>query len=247
MKAAISIDPEEIRRFTSLAEEWWDEKGKFAPLHRINPLRIRYIRDHACRHFGRRAEDISPLSGLTLSDIGCGGGLICEPMARLGAAVTGLDAGEENIGVARMHARQTGLNIDYMLSSAEELAAAGKQFDIVLALEVAEHVADVPVFLQALCTLLKPGGLLVMSTLNRTLKSYLFAIVGAEYVLRWLPQGTHQWNKFLRPSELAEPLTKHGLKLLEMQGMVLDPLRQEWKLTPRDLQVNYLLAAGKPA
>lgn len=244
-KHASSIDPQEIEKFTAIAEEWWDEQGKFRPLHRINPLRIGYIRQQVAAHFGEIKDELHPLSGLTLLDIGCGGGLICEPMARLGAQVTGVDAGEKNIGVASLHAQQMGLAIDYRHSSAEAMAAEGRQFDIVLALEIVEHVADLPAFMAAVCALVKPGGMLFLSTLNRTPKSFALAIVGAEYVLRWLPRGTHDWKKFLKPHELHAHLREGGLQVLDQQGMVWNPLADEWKLSERDLNVNYLLAATK--
>ena len=245
LKENISVDVQEIAHFSALAERWWDETGPFKPLHDINPLRIGFIRDHAINHFGLRSNTLNQLSGLSLVDIGCGGGLISEPMARLGAQVTGVDASEKNIGVAALHAAQTGLAIDYQNRTAEALVKDGKQFDIVLALEIVEHVADVSAFTAAIAALVKPGGLLFMSTINRTAKSYLFAIIGAEYVLRWVPKGTHQWKKFIRPSELCGQLRSNGLELKEMTGMTLHPLKFEWQLTPRDLDVNYLLVAEK--
>jgi len=255
-----TADPEEVERFSRLAGQWWDPEGKFRPLHRINPLRIGYIRDWTARHFeaaggGRRAAGEkessfltprpAPLAALSLLDIGCGGGLVCEPMARLGAAVTGIDAAEKNIGVARTHAEQSGLSIDYRCMTAEALAETGAQFDVVLALEIVEHVADVTLFVEQCARLVKPGGLFFLSTINRTLRAYGLAIFGAEYILRWLPRGTHTFEKFLRPSEVHAHLRKAGLSVIDMQGMVFRPLRNEWTLTPEDVSVNYLLAARK--
>jgi 2-polyprenyl-6-hydroxyphenyl methylase/3-demethylubiquinone-9 3-methyltransferase len=244
-----SVDPEEIKRFSRIADEWWDPQGKFKPLHALNPARIAYIRDRILEHFQRpgvRGQGSGVFEGLTLIDIGCGGGLISEPMARLGATTTGIDAGEKNIHVAALHAEQSGLAITYRAIPAETLAAEGTQFDVVLALEIIEHVADVTAFLHAVTTLVKPGGLLIMSTLNRTAKSYVMAILGAEYVLRWLPVGTHSWKKFLRPSELASALRAQGLVIGDMAGLVLNPLKMQWEINARDLDVNYLITATKP-
>jgi 2-polyprenyl-6-hydroxyphenyl methylase/3-demethylubiquinone-9 3-methyltransferase len=241
-----TIDAEEVARFSRIADEWWDENGKFKPLHRMNPLRIGTIRDHACRHFNRPLSSVTPLAGLRLLDIGCGGGLISEPMARLGADVTGVDASEKNIAVASLHARQSGVQVNYRASAAETLAAEGAQFDMVLALEIIEHVSDVGAFYDAVCALLAPGGLIVFSTLNRTAKSYLMAIIGAEYVLRWLPKGTHAWAKFIRPSEMLADITQRGLEKLSLEGMIFDPLTWKFSLHPKDLDVNYLLVAKKP-
>lgn len=235
-----SIDPAEVEQFSRIADEWWDENGKFKPLHRINPLRISYIRDKAEAHFKRS------MSGLNLIDIGCGGGLISEPMAKLGANVTGLDASEKNIAIASIHAKKSAVDIRYLASSAEALAATGEQFDVVLALEIIEHVADLDVFYSALAALVKPGGLLILSTMNRTPKSYAMAIVGAEYVLRWLPRGTHDWAKFVKPSEMARALEGRGLTISETQGMVFAPLEWKFTLNPKDLDVNYLMVATKP-
>lgn len=244
--ATTTIDAEEVARFSRIAEEWWDENGKFKPLHRLNPLRIGTIRDAACEHFLRDSASATPLSGLKLLDIGCGGGLICEPMARLGAAVTGIDASEKNIAVASLHAEQTATPISYRAATAEALVAEGAQFDMVLALEIIEHVADIDLFYDAACKLVRPGGLLVMSTMNRTAKSYLMAIVGAEYVLRWLPRGTHRWQKFIRPSEMVAALTARGVQVTDIQGLVFDPKTWKFTLNAKDLDVNYLLFAQKP-
>lgn len=241
---AASIDPAEIARFSAMADEWWDPAGKFRPLHALNPPRLQFIRDRLAGHFGRRALEPRPLAGLRLLDIGCGGGLISEPMARLGATVVGLDASDRNISVARLHAEQMGLAIDYRCTSAEALAAAGESFDVVLALEIIEHVADLASFVTACTGLIRPGGAAVFSTLNRTPQSYLLGIVGAEYVLRWLPVGTHQWNRFVRPSELAAALRPHGLTITAMEGLGYQPIQQRWRLT-KDLSVNYLAFAVK--
>ena len=240
-----SIDEAEITRFESVAAEWWDSDGQFRPLHRMNPTRVGYIRDALCRHFGRTAGDASPLEGLSIADVGCGGGLLCEPMARLGARVTGVDAGEEAVSVARLHAEQMGLDIAYRQATAEALAAEGATFDAVLALEIVEHVADVDAFLAAVASLVRPGGALIMSTLNRTPKSFGLAIVGAEYLLRWVPRGTHDWRKFVRPSELAGGLRRQGLEIDDVHGMIFSPLTGAWSLSDRDLEVNYLLSGHK--
>jgi 2-polyprenyl-6-hydroxyphenyl methylase/3-demethylubiquinone-9 3-methyltransferase len=245
-RTAGSVDPDEVARFAAMAAEWWDPDGKFRPLHKLNPVRVRFVRDRACARFGRDPAAARPLDGLRLIDIGCGGGLVCEPMARLGAAVTGIDAAAENIGIARSHAEAAELGIDYRAETAEALVAAGERFDIVLSLEVVEHVADVAGFVAACCALTRPGGLIVMATLNRTAKAFAMAIVGAEYVMRWLPRGTHDWRKFLRPSELAAALTRGGARVEEIAGVSYNPLFDEWRLTG-DLSVNYMIAAGMPA
>ena len=246
LKENISVDDEEVAKFSAIADEWWDEKGKFAPLHKINPLRLAYLRQHAVGHFGLNDELIAPLDGLTVLDIGCGGGLICEPMARMGATVTGIDASEKNIAVASLHAQKSGISVAYHATSAEALAEHKVQHDVVLALEIIEHVADVDVFLDACTTLLKPGGMMVITTLNRTIKSYAFAIVGAEYILRWLPTGTHDWKKFIKPSELAAHMRKRGLTMNDLTGMVYNPLKVQWDLSKSDVDVNYLMAVEKP-
>ncbi len=240
---ATTIDPDEIERFSRIASQWWDVHGKFKPLHVINPIRIGYIREQVTKHFGIAPDAPAPFSTLSLLDIGCGGGLISEPMARLGATVTGIDASEKNIKVASLHAQQSALDIDYRATSAEALGESGVRYDVVLALEIIEHVADIPAFVAACCKLLKPNGLMVWSTINRTPKSYALAIVGAEYVLRWLPRGTHTWAKFVKPSELHEQLRKNGLGVTDMTGMTMNPLNFKWKLTKNDLSVNYLLVA----
>lgn len=243
-QTAASIDPAEIERFSALAAEWWDPQGKFRPLHKFNPVRLGFIRDRVAAHFGRDVTSDAPLAGLRLLDIGCGGGLVSEPMARLGAAVTGADAGERNIGVASLHAAEAGVSVDYRCTSAEALAAAGEQFDVVLALEVVEHVADLEGFLAACAQMVKPGGLLIAATLNRTPKSFALGIVAAEYILRWVPRGTHDWKKFLKPHELAGGLRHGGLALKEVAGVSYDPLNDRWSVGT-DTSVNYMLVATK--
>ena len=240
-----TVDAGEIERFSRIADEWWDPTGKFAPLHRLNPVRVGYIRDRAAAHWQRDALSGSPLAGLTALDIGCGGGLLSEPMTRLGARVTGLDAAEKNVAVARLHAEGQALDIDYRSGTAEGLADAGAWFDIVLALEVVEHVADVDLFLQSIGRLVKPGGLVFLSTLNRTVKAWALAIAGAEYVLRWLPRGTHDWRKFLKPSEVVRGLEAGGVQTQEVVGVVYSPLSRRWSLNARDLDVNYMLYGSK--
>lgn len=240
-----SRDPAELAKFAALAEAWWDPDGDFRPLHRLNPVRLGYIRDHACARFARDPQSLTPLAGLRLVDIGCGGGLIAEPMARLGAEVVAIDAVERNIAVARLHAEHRGLAIDYRCTTAEDLAASGERFDIVLALEIVEHVATPDAFLATCGSLLAADGMLVASTLNRTPKAFAFAIVGAEYVLRWLPRGTHDWRKFLRPSELVRGLAAGGVETVQLTGVTLDPLSGAWSLAPHNLAVNYMAAGYK--
>ena len=242
--AAATVDPAEIARFEAIAAEWWDQDGKFRPLHRLNPVRLAWIRDRLTAHFGRTGDGLRPYAGLSVLDVGCGGGLVAEPMARLGARVTAIDAARGNVEIARLHARQSGLAIDYRHAAAEELAADGERFDVVLALEVVEHVADLDVFLRACATLLAPGGALVVATLNRTPQAFLLAIVGAEYVLRWLPRGTHEWGKFVRPSELAAGLRPHGIGVRGFAGLRYDPIGDSWRETT-DLSVNYMAWATR--
>ena len=244
--ASGTVDPAEIERFSRIAAEWWDPAGKFAPLHRLNPVRLTFLRDRIAMRFDRDIRETAPLAGLSVLDIGCGGGLVCEPLARLGATVTGIDAAARNVAVATAHAESMRLAIDYRTTSAEALQATGAQFDIVLALEVVEHVADVELFLACCGALMRPGGLLVLATLNRTAKAFALAIVGAEYVLGWLPRGTHDWRRFVKPSEAARGLRGAGLVVEAMTGVAYDPLRRSWRLAPRDLDVNYMMAAGKP-
>jgi 2-polyprenyl-6-hydroxyphenyl methylase/3-demethylubiquinone-9 3-methyltransferase len=242
---APSVDPADVARFSAMAAEWWDPAGKFRPLHRLGPVRLAYLRDRLCRHFGRDPRSLRPFDGLRVLDIGCGGGLIAEPVARLGATVTAVDASAENIGTAQAHAAQGELTIDYRAATAEHLAADGERFDAILALEILEHVADRDAFLAACASLVKPGGALVVATLNRTPQSYLLAIVGAEYVLGWLPRGTHDWKKFVRPSELAASARRNGLTLEDFAGVVYSPLADTWRIGD-DLGVNYLAFISRP-
>jgi 2-polyprenyl-6-hydroxyphenyl methylase/3-demethylubiquinone-9 3-methyltransferase len=241
---ARTLDRDEVARFARLAGEWWDESGPFKPLHRINPVRLTYIRDQLCRHFGRDAKGPASLARLNILDIGCGGGLVCEPLSRLGAEVTGIDPGPENIEAAKAHASDQGLDITYEVTTAEELAARGQNHDAVLLLEVVEHVPSVPAFLKTVAPLVKPGGIMILSTLNRTLKAYALAIVGAEYILRWLPVGTHQWERFVKPEELASALSAAGLKLTGTEGLIYDPFSDEWRLST-DTDVNYFASAKR--
>ena len=230
---------EEIARFSRLADAWWDPHGEFRPLHQLNPVRVAYIRNAVARHFGLDPSATRPLAGLAVIDIGCGGGLVAEASARLGARLTGIDASAESVRVAELHARREGLDVRYRCAAPEDLASDGERFDVVLALEVVEHVADLDRFVEACAALRAPGGVMVFATLNRTLKSLALAKVGAEYVLRWLPAGTHDWRKFVRPSELAAVLRRHGLDVSDLTGVTYDPLRRSWSLS-RDLDVNYM-------
>lgn len=242
-----TVDTVEVAKFERMAEDWWDPDGRFRPLHKFNPVRLEFLRNRIAARFDRDITADRPFEGLSLLDIGCGGGLLCEPMARLGARVTGVDATERNIEVARHHAGRMGLEIEYAFAAAGDLAAAGRRFDVVLNMEVIEHVADRDAFLADSAALLRPGGLMFLATLNRTPKSYLLAILGAEYVLRWLPRGTHDWRRFVRPSELAAGLRASGLTLDELTGIAYDPLHDRWSLAPDDLGVNYIAVARKPA
>jgi 2-polyprenyl-6-hydroxyphenyl methylase / 3-demethylubiquinone-9 3-methyltransferase len=236
-----TVDPAEIAKFSKLSQEWWDPKGKMAPLHKINPLRLGYIRDAGCRKFDRNVRSLNCLSGLRILDIGCGAGLLCEPLARLGAQVIGVDPSSSNIAAAKLHADRGHLSIDYRCTTVEQMDVR-ERFDIVLAMEVVEHVTDVGIFLQRCAAMLKPGGMMVVSTLNRNWKSFALAIVGAEYVLRWLPRGTHQWDKFVTPDELAKYLLDCRLVVTEETGVVYSPFADKWSLSS-DLDVNYMVVA----
>ena len=248
MQAATNtVDPAEVEKFQAMAAEWWDPNGKFKPLHMLNPCRLDYICAQIAAEFDRDLTQNLPFKGLRILDIGCGGGLLSEPMARLGAEVVGADAAERNIPVARVHAEEAGLDIDYRHTTAEALAAAGEQFDAVLNMEVVEHVSDPLAYLTACRQLLKPGGLMVCSTINRNPKSFMMAIVGAEFVMRWLPKGTHQWDKFITPDELFELLKNAGLDPVDRKGFVFNPILWSWSLSERDLSVNYVTASVKRA
>ncbi len=242
-----TVDPGEIAKFEAMAAEWWDVNGKFKPLHMLNPCRLDYITTQMAAEFDRDLKTREPFKGLRILDIGCGGGLLAEPMARLGADVVGADAAERNIPVAKVHAEQSGLDIDYRHTTAEALVASGEQFDAVLNMEVVEHVADPLAYLTACQQLLKPGGLMVCSTINRNPKSYLMAIIGAEHIMRWLPKGTHEWQKFITPDELFELIKQAGLEPVDRTGFVFNPIAWSWSLSDRDLSVNYVTASVKPA
>ena len=241
-----TINPDEIAKFAAMADEWWDPTGKFKPLHKFNPVRLGYVRDKVIARFGKDATVRRPLEGVRILDIGCGGGLLCEPMARLGAEVVGVDPSERNIEIARLHAAESGLAIDYRASTAEVLADAGERFDIVLNMEVVEHVADVPLFVNRCAEMVKPGGLMFIATINRTLKALALAIVGAEYVLRWLPRGTHQYERLVRPEELHAALANSAMTVRETVGVFYNPLTDRWDRS-RDTDVNYMVLADKPA
>ncbi len=243
--AATTINDEELAKFSAMADEWWDPQGKFKPLHRFNPVRLGYIREHAIAHFGKDGHARRPLEGLRFLDIGCGGGLLSEPMSRLGAEVVGIDPAERNVRTAEAHARQTGLTIDYRVTTAEALAAASETFDVVLNMEVVEHVADVPLYMKSCADLVKPGGLMFVATINRTPRAFALAIVGAEYVLRWLPRGTHEFRKFLTPEEIEALIARNGMRVIDKTGVVYNPLADEWRRS-RDMGVNYMVLAMKP-
>jgi 2-polyprenyl-6-hydroxyphenyl methylase/3-demethylubiquinone-9 3-methyltransferase len=239
-----TVDPDEVARFERLAATWWDPRGKMGVLHKFNPVRLGFIKEAACRRFGRDPKRLDSLSGLRLLDIGCGGGLLSEPLARLGADVVGADPAAANIEAARLHATQSGLAIDYRITTAEALADAGERFDIVLAMEVVEHVADVSLFVKRCAEMVKPGGMMVAATLNRTFKSFALAIVGAEYVLRWLPRGTHQWDKFVTPDELEAAIERNGLSVVDETGVIYNLIADRWQIST-DMDVNYMVAAEK--
>ena len=241
-----TVDPAEVAKFQAMADEWWDPAGKFKPLHMMNPVRLDYVVRQVAGEFDRDPAASRPFEGLRLLDIGCGGGLLCEPMARLGATVVGADAAERNIPVAQLHAEQSGLDIDYRHTTAEAMAAAGEQFDVVLNMEVVEHVSDPLAYLTACRQLLRPGGLHLCSTINRNPKSFAMAIVGAEWVMRWLPKGTHDWSKFITPDELFDLMRKAGLEPVDRKGYVFNPVSWQWSISDRDLSVNYVTAAIRP-
>ena len=239
-----TIDPAEVARFEKIAETWWDPKGPMKVLHRFNPVRLAYIRDEACRRFGRDPRSARSLEGITILDVGCGGGVLSEPLARLGAQVTGLDPAPTNISVARLHAERVGVTVDYRNETVEAVVERGETFDMVLAMEVVEHVADRQAFVNACTRAVKPEGCLAMATINRTLRSFASAIVGAEYILGWLPKGTHEWDKFVTPEELTAAIKAAGLSVNDLSGVAYNPLRDSWSLS-RDTAVNYMLLASK--
>ncbi|WP_274630240.1 bifunctional 2-polyprenyl-6-hydroxyphenol methylase/3-demethylubiquinol 3-O-methyltransferase UbiG [Arvimicrobium flavum] len=239
-----TIDASEVERFSALAAEWWNPNGKFRPLHKFNPIRLAYIRDQIAERFGRDPRAARPLEGLRILDIGCGGGLLCEPMARLGAEVVGADASETNIEVAKLHAAESQVKIDYRATTAEALAEAGEQFDVILNMEVVEHVSDVDLFVGKCSEMVKPGGLMFVATINRTLKALALAIVGAEYVLRWLPRGTHQFGKLVRPEELEKALGTASMSVIDRTGVIYNPLGDRWQKS-KDMDVNYMVLAEK--
>ncbi|MEM8537191.1 MAG: bifunctional 2-polyprenyl-6-hydroxyphenol methylase/3-demethylubiquinol 3-O-methyltransferase UbiG [Pseudomonadota bacterium] len=247
MSDTTTVDPSEIAKFEAMAAEWWNENGKFKPLHMMNPVRLEYITSQIAAEFGRDLRSAAPFAGLRILDIGCGGGLLCEPMARLGATVVGADAAAGNIPVAQFHAAQSGLTIDYRHTTAEALADAGEQFDVVLSMEVIEHVADPQGFLTACQQLVKPGGIQICSTINKTAKSFALAIIGAEYVMRWLPRGTHDWSKFITPDTLFTYLENAGLMPVDHKGMVYNIGSCTWSISDADLSVNYVTTAIKSA
>ncbi len=244
--AKTTIDQSEVDRFSAMAAEWWSPTGKFKPLHKFNPVRLAYIRDRAAENFSRNPKSAKPLEGLRVLDIGCGGGLLSEPVARMGADVVGADPSEKNIGIASTHAKASGVAIDYRAVTAEQLAEAGEAFDIVLNMEVVEHVADVELFMNTCAGMVRPGGLMFVATINRTMKAAALAIFAAENVLRWLPRGTHQYEKLVRPDELEKPLVANGLEIIDRTGVFFNPLANQWNLS-KDMDVNYMLLAKRPA
>lgn len=241
-----TIDSGEVERFSALAAEWWNPNGKFRPLHKFNPVRLSYIRDRIAERFGRDPHAARAFEGLRILDIGCGGGLLCEPMARLGAEVVGADASATNIEVAKLHAAESGVGIDYRATAAEDLADAGEKFDVVLNMEVVEHVSDIGLFIDKCGEMVKPGGIMFVATINRTLKALGLAIIGAEYVLRWMPRGTHQYNKLVRPDELERALTAAGMTVADRTGVTYNPLTDQWGRS-KDMDVNYMVLAEKTA
>lgn len=236
-----TIDPKEVAKFSAMADEWWDETGKFKPLHKFNPIRIAYIKDKLTHHFAAKDS----LQGIEILDVGCGGGLMCEPLAQMGAQMTGIDASEKNIHIADIHAKKSNLTIDYKATSSEQLAKENKQYDVVLALEIIEHVADVQAFVESCAKLVKPGGLLFIATLNRTAKSLLLAKFAVEYVLRWVPAGTHDWKKFLKPSEINFFADQSGVNLSEIMGFSYNVLKDTWSMNAKDLSINYMMVFDK--
>jgi 2-polyprenyl-6-hydroxyphenyl methylase / 3-demethylubiquinone-9 3-methyltransferase len=244
LKTASTVDEGEVERLSALASEWWDPRGKMAALHKFNPVRLGFIRDQAAAQFKRDGKKLDCLKGLRFLDIGCGGGILSEPLARLGASLVGADPSEANIAAATQHAEETGLTIDYRCTTAEALADAGERFDLVLAMEVVEHVSDVTLFIGRCTEMVKPGGLMIAATINRTMKSFALAIVGAEYILRWLPRGTHQWDKFVTPNELEIALEQGGLEVIEQTGVIYNLFADRWQISD-DMDVNYMLAAEK--
>ena len=240
-----TVDQREIEHFSALAQEWWNPTGKFKPLHKFNPVRLAYIRENVTAHFDRDPKAPDALKSLRILDIGCGGGLLCEPMARMGADVVGADASETNIEVARIHAAQSGVDVDYRATTAEALADAGEQFDVVLNMEVVEHVSDPDFFMARTASMVKPGGLMFVATINRTRKAQALAIFMAENVLRWLPRGTHQYEKLVRPEEIEAPLAKEGLTVIDRTGVFYNPFTDVWNKSS-DMDVNYMLLAERP-
>ncbi|CDZ44692.1 bifunctional 2-polyprenyl-6-hydroxyphenol methylase/3-demethylubiquinol 3-O-methyltransferase UbiG [Neorhizobium galegae] len=241
-----TIDQSEVDRFSAMAAEWWDPTGKFKPLHKFNPVRLAYLRDRICENFGRDRKSHLPLSGLRILDIGCGGGLLSEPIARMGATVVGADPSEKNIGIASTHATETGTSVDYRAVTAEQLAEAGETFDVVLNMEVVEHVADVNFFMTTCANMVRPGGLMFVATINRTFKAGALAIFAAENILRWLPRGTHQYEKLVRPEELERPISSAGMDIIHRTGVFFNPLQDRWNLSP-DMDVNYMMLAKRSA
>ncbi len=244
--ARSTIDQSEVDRFSAMAAEWWDPTGKFKPLHKFNPVRLAYLRDRICENFGRDPKSHLPLSGLRILDIGCGGGLLSEPVARMGATVVGADPSEKNIGIASTHAAETGTSVDYRPVTAEQLTEAGETFDVVLNMEVVEHVADVNFFITTCANMVRPGGLMFVATINRTFKAGALAIFAAENILRWLPRGTHQYEKLVRPEELEKPISSAGMEIIHRTGVFFNPLQDRWNLSP-DMDVNYMMLAKRPA
>ena len=244
--ARTTIDQIEVDRFSAMAAEWWSPTGKFRPLHKFNPVRLAYLKDRICENYGRDPRNARPLAGLRILDIGCGGGLLSEPVARMGATVIGADPSEKNIGIASTHARQSGVEVDYRAVTAEQLAEGGETFDVVLNMEVVEHVADVNFFMTTCAGMVRPGGMMFVATINRTMKAMALAIIGAEYVLRWLPRGTHQYEKLVRPEELEAPINASGMSISHRTGVFFNPIQNQWNLS-KDMDVNYMMVAKRPA